>query len=99
MVLTPRSSLRETVLGNWRKEERNSPHAAAAVKALHGLIAACLENTGDEFEVHYEYDQKQWDGFGVMEDVFASWDGRGVLSIAGSRGTAKSVGFACVTPS
>ncbi|EJT45318.1 hypothetical protein A1Q1_06215 [Trichosporon asahii var. asahii CBS 2479] len=93
VVLTPRSALRETILGTWRKEERNSAQAAAVVKALDELIAICLQNTGDEFEVHYEYGQKQWDGFGVMEDVFASWDGRGVLSIAGSRGTAKSDGI------
>lgn len=93
VILTPRTALREAILGNWRKEERNSPHATSAVKALDGLIAVCMENanTGNEFEVAFGYDQKQWDGFGVMEDVFASWDGRGVLSVAGARGTAKSV--------
>lgn len=95
MVLTPRSLLRETLLGNWRKEDRNSPQAASAVAALDGLIAVCLEDVGDEYEVEFEDDQKRWDGFGVMEDIFSTWDGRGVLSISGSKGTAKSVSYEC----
>lgn len=79
------------MLSNWPTAERNSPIATSALNDLERLIHICMDNSVDDAES--EFDGKAWDGFGIMEDIFASWDGRGVVSIAGSKGTAKSVSF------
>lgn len=68
----------------------SKPSLAETNAALDDLLGICLARIPVENGALPGGDELEWAGFGVLDDVLP-WDGKGVLGLAGGRGTGKSV--------